>query len=82
MQVHVSDPSLVDDLVEELARWRCKVEPVDVDIVSVDLPILMTPRRPEVELDLYLGVWEATHPGSRARRIVPEEFSSGHAHKD
>ena len=69
MRVKLSDPALVDDLVDFLRAAGCVAQPADVAIVSVSIPKSLREDAAELELDLYLRVWEATHPEAEARRL-------------
>jgi hypothetical protein len=68
MRIRLSDPALVDDLLEFLRKRQCVAEQTSEDTLDVELPEV--PRRDAavLELDLYLRVWEATHPGAIVRR--------------
>jgi len=64
MRIHVSDPDLVDDLRDYLTRCNCSVERRAATFVEASPP----PRDVEavylrMELDAYLRVWRAMHPG-------------------
>jgi hypothetical protein len=62
MRVEVTDPSHTDDLAEFLRRCDCAVEVVMPGLVEVEpreLPIDRALRRPELEVDAYLGIWSA-----------------------
>ena len=64
MRIHISDPQLMDDLSDYLRRCSCTVAergsatleaaPQDRDVEAVYL---------RMELDAYLRVWRAMHPG-------------------
>ena len=69
LRVKLSDPSLVDDLVDFLRRSGCVAQPAEETIVSVSIPKSLREDAAELELDLYLRVWEATHPEAEARRL-------------
>ena len=68
MRIRLSDPTLVDDLITFLREKECVAEQKSEDTLEVELPEV--PRRDAalLELDLYLRVWEATHPGAVVRR--------------
>jgi hypothetical protein len=68
MRVEVTNPSHMNDLVEFLPRCDCTVEVVAPGLVEVEprkLPIDHALRRPELEVDAYLGIWSALR-GARA----------------
>jgi hypothetical protein len=67
MRVHVSDPTLVDDLRDYLRRCNCAVYPrgtSDLDAVLPDRNV--EPVYLRMELDAYLRVWRLMHPESDA----------------
>lgn len=75
MKIEVSHPSLVDELAEALRRCEFSV----VRTGPASLAARLDPVVPavaeiegaaELELDLYLKVWEAKHPGVHASRVV------------
>ncbi|HYY75662.1 MAG TPA: hypothetical protein VE644_05000 [Gaiellaceae bacterium] len=70
MLVKLSNPALVDDLVEFLSRSGCVVEAQDETTVLVSIPRSLRDDAAQLELDLYLRVWEATHPQARASRLA------------
>jgi hypothetical protein len=69
LRVQLSDPALVDDLVDFLRASGCVAQPALGAIVSVSIPKSLREDAAELELDLYLRVWEATHPEAEARRL-------------
>jgi hypothetical protein len=69
LRVKLSDPALVDDLVEFLSRSGCVAQPDDETTVLVSIPRSLRDDAAELELDIYLRVWEATHPEARATRV-------------
>ena len=69
LRVKLSDPSLVDDLVDFLRRSGCVAQPAEEAIVSVSIPGSLREDAAELELDLYLRVWEAMKPEAEARRL-------------
>jgi hypothetical protein len=64
MRIHISDPELMEDLSDYLRRCSCTVaergwgfleaDPQNRDVEPVYL---------RMELDAYLRVWRAMHPG-------------------
>ena len=72
MQVNVSDPTSVEDLTAWLERVGCRVDLVDRTTLDVSLLKPIPPvNAAEIQLDLFLRVWEVMH-GDRiqARRVV------------
>jgi hypothetical protein len=62
MRVEVTDHSHTDDLVEFLRRCDCSVEVVAPGFLEVEPRELLIDgalRRPELEVDAYLGIWSA-----------------------
>ena len=51
-------------LLDHLRRAECEVREVDDETVDVELPQAGSPEGARLELDLYLQVWRATHPGA------------------
>jgi hypothetical protein len=68
--VKLSDPALVDDLVDFRSRSGCIVQAEDETTVLVSIPRSLREDAAALELDLYLRVWEATHPEARASRLA------------
>ena len=74
MKVQVSESVLVDELAQALRRCEFSVLRTGENTLHVS-PASAQPRGEEIpgaaelELDLYLKVWEAKHPGSRAARV-------------
>jgi hypothetical protein len=71
MKIRTSDPSLVDDLREFLRAKGCVVELTSVDTLDVQLPETTRPDAAQLELDLYLRIWEVMNPGATARYERP-----------
>jgi hypothetical protein len=75
MRVEVSEAALVDELAQALRRCEFTVMRVGRN----ELEVTVGPAQhgaaeiegaAELELDLYLKVWEATHFGTRAIRTA------------
>jgi hypothetical protein len=70
MQIKVSDPKLLGDLLASLARARCPVEASGVDTVEVASPsALLTPEQARREIAFYLATWQIRHPGTHAEFV-------------
>jgi hypothetical protein len=69
MEIEVSDPNLVGDLVAFLRHAECEAEQVGERAVVATLPRAIGPEA-ERELSLYLLAWQAMNPNASAR-IVP-----------
>jgi hypothetical protein len=76
MRIRVEDPQLVDELVHHLRRSGCVAVRSDVDAhgdgvtVDVQLPAALDEAQARLELELYLKVFEATHPGRAASLLA------------
>jgi hypothetical protein len=68
MRIRLSDPALVDDLLKFLRERQCVAEQSSEDTLDVELPEVSRGDAAALELDLYLRVWEATHPRAVVRR--------------
>jgi hypothetical protein len=67
MRIHVSDPELVEDLRAYLTRCNCSVERRSATLVEASPPSRdIEPVYLRMELDAYLRVWRAMHPGVEA----------------
>ena len=69
MEARVSDPALLPDLEAHLRRMGCVTEPIAEDRLEVSIPEASRRDAAELELDLYLRVWEVTMPVGRAERV-------------
>jgi hypothetical protein len=69
MKIRVDDPQLVDELVQHLRRSGCVATASEVEAhgdgitVDVQLPAALDQEQARMEIELYLKVFEATHPG-------------------
>ena len=69
MRVQVSDPRLVDDLLEFLSdRLDAVGERVAIDVIEVSPLGSFNEEAASLALDLQLHAWERAHPGVRAIR--------------
>jgi hypothetical protein len=72
MKIRVDDPQLVDDLVHHLRRSGCVATASTVEAhgegitVDVQIPAALDQEQARMEVELYLKVFEATHPGRSA----------------
>lgn len=74
MKIDVSHPSLTEDLADSLQRGGFEVARAGegrLDVAESERPLgwKSTHGAAELEIDLYLHVWELLHPGVRAARI-------------
>jgi hypothetical protein len=63
------DPALLPDLEEHLRRMGCVTRAVAHDRLHVTIPDAQRRDAAELELDLYLRLWEVTMPMGRAERV-------------
>jgi hypothetical protein len=68
MRIRLSDPALTDELLDYLARHEAVAERVDGDFLIVSLPRASRRDAATLELDFYLRIFEATHPGTTVER--------------
>jgi hypothetical protein len=66
--VHLNDPELVEDLIELLRSSECVVDRIGPRSVEIRSGWPVRDDAARYELDGYLRVFEATHPGARATR--------------
>ncbi len=69
MQTRVSDPSLLPDLDAYLRRMGCATEAIAEDRLLVSIPASLRSDAAELELDLYLRLWELQVSSARAERV-------------
>jgi hypothetical protein len=76
MKIRVEDANLVDELVRHLRRSGCFAAPSDVQahgagvMIDVSLPAALDSEQARMELELYLKVFEATHPRDRVELLT------------
>jgi hypothetical protein len=68
--VKLSNPAFVGDLVDFLSRSGCIAQPQDETTVLVAIPRVLPEDAAALELDLYLGIWEALHWDAHATRLA------------
>ena len=66
MRIRVSDPTLIDDLVEYLRRDDCDAVQTGRNVVAVSLPHALPYDTARFELDFRLGDWRLEQPGATA----------------
>jgi hypothetical protein len=69
VKVEVSNPDLVEDLIESLRSARCVVVRTGSRTLEVRFGWPTRDDASQYELDGYLRVWEAMHPGAHATRV-------------
>jgi hypothetical protein len=67
--VEVSDPDLVEDLLESLRNAQCGVVRTGAATLEVRFGWPLEDEASRYELDGYLRAWEALHPNSTATRV-------------
>jgi hypothetical protein len=78
LRINVSDPALLDDLLAYLRRCGCWAHAVRSDVVEA-----IAPSAPvddvylRMELDAYLRVWRAMHPGVSAEVLLTPSGADG-----
>jgi hypothetical protein len=76
IQVHVSDPQRLADLLGFLRRAELRALQVAPSVVEIDLPHTFDDRQAELEVDLMLRVWRVLQPGVEVRRLAPARAST------
>ena len=66
--VHLNDPDLVEDLIELLRGSDCIVDRIAPRSIRIRSGWPVRDDAASYELDGYLRVFEAMHPGARAMR--------------
>jgi hypothetical protein len=66
--VHLNNPDLVEDLIELLRGSDCIVDRIGPRSIGIRSGWPVRDDAASYELDGYLRVFEAMHPGSRATR--------------
>lgn len=62
MEIRISDPSLLSELIEFLGRASCLAVHTKGCAIEVELPHAPTPGQAKRELGLYLAAWQGLHP--------------------
>jgi hypothetical protein len=62
VQIRISDPALVLDLIEFLGRASCVAVHRKRCTLDVELPHAAGPAQARRELELYLAAWRGLHP--------------------
>ena len=70
MKIEVSKPILVEELIESLRSSRCIVVRTGERTLEVRDGWPTRDDASHYELDGYLRVWEAVHPGTQATRVL------------
>jgi hypothetical protein len=69
MKIHVSNPALVDDLLEFLRRAACTATADEEGSIDVEVPEAYGEEQARMEIDLYLKAWQAAHPDVEAHLL-------------
>ncbi len=76
MKIRIDDPQLADELVHHLRRSGCLATASDVEAhedgvtLDVQVPASLDEGQARMELELYLKVFEVTHPGKAASLLA------------
>jgi hypothetical protein len=68
--IHLNDPDLVEDLTRQLSDAHCIVDRVGPRSIRIRSGWPVRDDAAAYELDGYLRVFEALHPGAKAERLV------------
>jgi hypothetical protein len=71
LHVFISHPELLQDLCAHLERSGCVVDGRYGREAKVHLPDVASSAQARRELDIYLAVWQAMHPGIEAYVLRP-----------
>jgi len=71
VKIEVSDPSLVEDLLESLRRTGLVASRVGERTVDAHFSLPFREDAAGLELDAYLRVWEVRHRHAWATRVSP-----------
>jgi hypothetical protein len=71
LHVFISHPELLQDLCAHLERSGCVVDGCYGREAKVHLPDAISSAQARRELDIYLAVWQALHPGVEAYILRP-----------
>jgi hypothetical protein len=69
MKINVSNPALVDDLLEFLRRAECTATVGEDGSIDVEVPEAYGDEQARMEVDLYLKAWQAAHPDVEAHLL-------------
>jgi hypothetical protein len=72
LHVFISHPELLQDLCAHLERSGCVVDGCYGRESKVHLPDAVSIDQALRELDIYLAVWQALHPGIEAYVLRPD----------
>ena len=62
MQIRISDPRLLADLIDFLGRASCVAVHTKACTIEVELPHAPTAAQARRELGLYVAAWQGLHP--------------------
>jgi hypothetical protein len=69
MKINVSNPALVDDLLEFLRRAECTASLAEDGSIDVEVREAYGDEQARMEIDLYLKAWQAAHPDVEAHLL-------------
>lgn len=64
MNLHLTDPELMPDLLAFLRRVHCVASQTGPETVEVSLPEALDDEQARMEIDLYLWAWRLINPGA------------------
>ena len=70
MRIKLSDPALVSELLDYLARRELAAKAVGANEVVVALPDRISARNAELEVELSLRIWQAMHSNAKVTRVA------------
>ena len=75
MRIEVSEAALLDELAQSLRRCEYSVvrtgrHELEVTLESARSGVAEIEGAAELEIDMYLKVWEAKHPGTHTKRTA------------
>ena len=72
MKIELSTSAAAHALADYLERCGCTVDFVSERVVEVELPTrVQSPRDAVIEMQAYLRVWKAMHPGHQVKSVEP-----------
>ena len=74
MEVTLTRPALVPELIEFLSRASCVAVQTHSGTIEVELPYTTDDDRARLDLRLYLAAWQGLHPEVKAE-LKPEQRS-------
>jgi hypothetical protein len=70
MRIRVSEPTLLPELVESLARGECAAHAIDATTCEVRYDAAADDREAKIELTFFLRAWAAQRSNVRAELVA------------